>query len=116
MDSITTNYKSENDIRKELTHVDLDNFVDFGYNGQIDFVRCPYCNGPTLGHLEPKCPRLDYDKDILEKFDRYLKGMEEFRKARTEKQEEKKKQEAQSTANIVRLTIEQMNASTPPQR
>ena len=68
MDSVQTNYKSDNDIQKELANVNLDNILDFDYNRQYEFVRCAYCNGPLLGHLEVKCPRMEYDDGIVKRF------------------------------------------------
>ena len=79
MDSVQTNYKSDNDIQKELANVNLDNFLDFDYNGQYEFVRCAYCSGPLLGHIEAKCPRLEYDDGKVKRFETHLKGFNGFR-------------------------------------
>ena len=81
MNSLQKNYKSDNDIQKELANVNLDNFLDFDYHGQFEFVRCAFCDGPLLGHLEAKCPRVEYDGGTVSKFERYLKGFSRFRQA-----------------------------------
>ena len=38
-----------------------------------------YCDGPLLGHMEVKYPRLDYDSVVVKRYEGHLKGFEEFK-------------------------------------
>ena len=100
------NYKPDADIRKELGHVKLDIFLDFDNDGNYEFLKCVYCDGPLLGHMEVKCPRLDYDSVLVKRYEGYLKGLKEFRVALEERRSEIKKQEMQSMASMVRMTVD----------
>ena len=78
METIKQNYKPAGDIEEEVKNCDLMNYGMFDSKDDFEFDSCDYCNGPVLGHLEAKCPRLEYDPEMVRKFERYLlknKGM-----------------------------------------
>ena len=106
MDTIVKNYKQDSDIKNELADVKLDNFLDFDYSGNYEFLKCAYCDGPLLGHLEAKCPRLEYDSGTVKRFEAYLKGLGEFRAGLEKRKREIKEQEMKSMASMVRMTVD----------
>ena len=72
--------------------VKLDHFLDFDYKGHYEFLKCAYCDGPLLGHMEAKCPRLEYDSGIVKRFESYLKGLGEFRNGLTKRETDRKQE------------------------
>ena len=106
MDRNKKNYKSDNEIQKELANVNIDNFLDCDYNGKYEFVRCAHCEGPLLGHLEVKCPRLEYDGGTAKKFETHLKGLEGFRTALKQREMEKEELKMKAMKNMVKMTVE----------
>ena len=117
METIQKNYKLASEIEKELKDVDLENFLDFDGKGGFDFDSCDYCNGPVLGHLEVKCPRLEYDPGDVRKFEKHLKKNKGLKKALMKREEERiekekahelkmKEVEAKAMAEMMRSTFE----------
>ena len=88
MDSIQINYKPDKDIKKELAYVDLDYFLEFDYTGKFEFLKCAHCDGPQLGHLEVKCPRLEFEEKIVKKYEKHLRNFQELRDAFKRKRSE----------------------------
>ena len=81
MDNIKSNYKKVSEIQEELKNVNIENYLEFNYQGDYEFKKCPFCDGPALGHLAAKCPKLDHDEKAVKKFETYLKSMEGFSEA-----------------------------------
>ena len=54
MESIMVNYKKDSEIEKELENVNIESYLRFDFKGSYTFKRCVYCNGPLLGHYQPK--------------------------------------------------------------
>ena len=50
-------------------------------NGKYEFIHCEDCNGPILGHLTVKYPKLEYDAEVMSKFKNYLKRIGGFKEA-----------------------------------
>ena len=67
-DNITQNYMRDALIEKELENVEIENYLEFDYNGHYTWFECIYCGGPTLGHIQPKCPKTEDDEtnELLE--------------------------------------------------
>ena len=111
------NYKSCSEIEEEMKNVVLENFLDFDFNSRFKFVNCEDCNGPLMGHMKAKCPKLAYGDEDVKKFETYLKrigGFKEALWAREKKNREEnekielKKEEIRASkfAEAVRLALE----------
>ena len=81
MEDIKKNYKSCSEVEEEMKIVELENFLDFDYNGKYEFASCEDCNGPLLGHLKAKCPKITYDEEDVKMFETYLKRVVGFKEA-----------------------------------
>ena len=81
MDNIKSNFKKVNEIQEELKNVNIENHLEFNYQGDYVFKKCEYCVGPLLGHVMQKCPKLDYDEKAVKKFEIYLKTIGGFSEA-----------------------------------
>ena len=55
MNSITENYKRDEEIEIEAERTNLDSLLDFDITGNYKFVHCRNCNGPLIGHIPTKC-------------------------------------------------------------
>ena len=60
-------------IEKELENVDIEQHLEFDYNGHFTWFECIDCGGPTLGHLQPKCPKVEYARAEIEKFKQHIR-------------------------------------------
>ena len=78
---INDNYKSDDDIAKELDS-NLENILDFDKLGKYEFIHCGICGGLIIGHIEVKCQQLParYNDVLIKALEDKLKGMEVFRK------------------------------------
>ena len=121
-----SNYKKDSEIEEEMKNVVIENFLDFDVTGRYEFARCEDCNGPLIGHMKAKCPKLAYDSEDMKKFENYLKRIKGFKEAvwaREKKNREEnekieiKKAEiiAQKFAESVKLALESkvMPGATP---
>ena len=81
MESIITNYKKVSEIQEELKNVNIENYLEFNYQGDYVFKKCEYSDGPLLGHITQKFPRLDYDENAVKKFETHLKNIGVFSEA-----------------------------------
>ena len=81
MDNIKSNYKKVSEIQEELKNVNIENHLEFNYQGDYVFKKCEYCDGPLLGHITQKCPKLDYDEKDVKKFENHLKNIGGFSEA-----------------------------------
>ena len=59
---IKANYKNDDEITTELDS-NLHNFLEFDNNGKYELRTCEDCNGPMIGHLKVKCPKVEYSED-----------------------------------------------------
>ena len=59
--------------------------VDMSFGSVQDVI------GPRLGHITQKCPRLEYDKETVQKFEIYLKEIGGFKEAIWEREIETEK-------------------------
>ena len=75
------NYKSCSEIEEEMKNVVLENFLDFDFKGRYEFASCEDCNGPLMGHMKAKCPKLAYGDEDVKKFETYLKRIGGFKEA-----------------------------------
>ena len=73
MEGMKMNYKSCSEIEEEMKNVVLENYLDFDVNRKYEFVFCEDCNGPLIGHMKAKCPKLAYGDEDVKKFENYLK-------------------------------------------
>ena len=46
-----------------------------------EFARCEDCNGPLMGHMKAKCPKIAYGDEDVKKFETYLKRIGGFKEA-----------------------------------
>ena len=117
------NYKSASDIAKELENVDLENFLDFDSKDGFEFDSCDYCNGPELRDLEVKFPRIEYELEMVRKFEKHLRKNEGLRNALTRRGQKKpereealkiklKEVEAKAMAEVMRNTYEGLGVNT----
>ena len=74
-------YKKEGEIKEKMKSLVIENFLDFDDNGRYEFARCEDCNGPLIGHMKVKCPKLEYGEEDVKKFERYLKRIGGFKEA-----------------------------------
>ena len=72
------NYKKDPELKKEFLTTKMENYVRYFEGGQFEFKDCEYCNGPLLGHIQAKCPRIEYDERDVNKFKNHLKNLGEF--------------------------------------
>ena len=72
------NYKKDAEIEDEMDTVDMGNFVKYDQQGNHTFIKCPYCLGPKLGHIQAKCPKVKYDKEVSDQFEIYLENLGGF--------------------------------------
>ena len=77
-DNISQNYLRDALIEKELENVEIENYLEFDYNGHYTWFECIYCGGPTLGHIQPKCPKIEYDRAEIERFKKHLRQKQIF--------------------------------------
>ena len=58
----------------------MDWYVKFNNNGVIEFFRCEFCDGPTLGHSTTKCQHLGdrYDDKIRTSFENGWRDQQSF--------------------------------------
>ena len=75
MESISTNYKKVSEIQEELKNVNIETYLEFNYQGDYVFKKCAFCDGPLLGHLPTKCPKLDYEEKAAKIFETYFKSI-----------------------------------------
>ena len=75
-----TNYNNYEEIEDELRENGLDWYVKFNNNGVIEFFRCEFCDGPTLGHSTIKCQQLgdSYDDKIRKSFENWVERSTKF--------------------------------------
>ena len=59
----------------------IDNSLDFNNNGRYEFMRCEDCNGPMIGYLKPKCPKVEYSEDDVKRFEKFIKNIGGFQEA-----------------------------------
>ena len=57
----------------------IENYLEFENNGKYEFRRCEDCNGPMIGHLKEKCPKVEFSKDDVKRFERYIKNIGGFK-------------------------------------
>ena len=79
---ITDNYKTDEDIIVE-TGNDIENVLDFNWNGEFRFIHCGSCGGPILGHSRNKCRALNnvrYSDELVKAFEEKIQAMNGFRK------------------------------------
>ena len=81
----------------------LENFLDFDFNGRYEFTSCEDCNGPLMGHIKAKCPKLAYGDEDVKKFENYLERIGGFKE--TVWAREKKKQEEMEKIDIRKAGI-----------
>ena len=81
MDNMKSNYMKVRDIQEELKNVVIENYLEFENTGKYEFRKCEDCNGPMIGHLKPKCPKVEYSEDDVMKFERYIKNIRGFQEA-----------------------------------
>ena len=81
MESIMVNYKKDSEIEGELENVNIENYLRFDFNGKYNFKKCAFCNGPLLGHYQPKCSKLEYDAHGVERYEVYLQNIGGFDEA-----------------------------------
>ena len=67
--SMKKNYKLYSEIEEEMKNVVLENFLDFDLNGRYEFASCEDCNGPLMGHMKAKCPKIAYGDEDVKKFE-----------------------------------------------
>ena len=77
MNSIWQNYKEDYEIENGLEKAEIEDYMAMN---ESKFKRCEYCNGPLLGHIEPKCPKIKYDETEVKRFEKYLGKLREFEK------------------------------------
>ena len=117
MENMKSNYKRESEIEEEMKNVVIENFLDFDDNSRYEFARCEDCNGPMMGHLKVKCPKLEYGEEDMNKFEVYLKRIGGFkealwaRKKKNKEENEKieiKKEEIRASkfAEVIKLVLE----------
>ena len=75
MDNMKSNYMKVSDIQEELKNVVIENYLEFENNGKYEFWRCEDCNGPMIGHLTAKCPKVEYSDDDVKRFEIYIKNI-----------------------------------------
>ena len=46
MDNIKSNYKKVSKIQEEQKNVNIENHLEFNYQGDYVFRKCEYCDGP----------------------------------------------------------------------
>ena len=51
MDNIKSNYKKVSEIQEELKNVNIENHLEFNYQGDYVFKKYAFCDWPLLGHL-----------------------------------------------------------------
>ena len=71
----------DNEIPEELKNVEIKNHLEVYYDVSYEFRKCEYCDEPLLGHLKPKCPKVDYSEDDVKKFERCIENIDEFKEA-----------------------------------
>ena len=75
MDSLMQNYKKDAELENEMDTIDLGNYVKYDEHGHSTFKKCPHCGGPTLGHIQVKCPKVHYDEQAVKDFEFYLESL-----------------------------------------
>ena len=75
------NYKLCSEIEEEMKNIVIENFLDFDVSGRYEFASCEDCNGPLIGHMKAKCPKLAYDDEDVKKFENYIKRIGGFKEA-----------------------------------
>ena len=101
-------------------NIKIDNYLEFEVNSKYEFIRCEDCNGPTLGHLQVKCPKIEYDEDVLSKFKNCLKRIWEFKEAvwarekRKEEEDDAKEMKkevlrAAKLVEVIKLALEKVS-------
>ena len=78
MDSMLKNYKKDAEIEAELENVNIENYLEFNYQGNYEFKECEYCTGPLLGHIQPKCPRVEYEERGVKRFKTHHRNLGGF--------------------------------------
>ena len=58
------NFKKDAKIGTELENVNIENYLDFDYQGNYTFKQCEYCTGPLLGHIQPAKYKLRQDRNL----------------------------------------------------
>ena len=72
------NYKKDPKLENEFKTIEMENYVRYFDNGQFEFKECEYCTGPLLGHIQAKCPKVEYDEKGVNKFKKHLKNIGGF--------------------------------------
>ena len=72
------NYKKDPELENDLKTIEMENYISYYETGQFDFKECEYCTGPLLGHIQAKCPRLEYDEKTVNRFKNHLRNLGEF--------------------------------------
>ena len=64
-----------------MKNVVIENFLDFDLYGRYEIARCEDYNGPLMGHIKVKCPKLAYGEEDVKRFEIYLKRIGGFKEA-----------------------------------
>ena len=56
-----------------MKNVVIENFLDFDVTGRYEFVRCEDCNGPLIGHMKAKYPKLACGDEDVKELEDYFK-------------------------------------------
>ena len=91
------NYKKDAEIEAELENVNIENYLEFDYQGRYEFKECEYCTGPLLGHIQPKCPKVEYDERGVKRFKTHLKNIGGFDASVKKREKEYRQQMAEWT-------------------
>ena len=81
MDNMKSIYMKVGDNQEELKNMVIDNYLEFENNVKYEFRRCEDCNGPMIGYLTAKCPKVEYSEDDVKRFERYIKNIGGFKEA-----------------------------------
>ena len=65
MDNIRSTYKKDSETQEVLKNVNIEYHWKFNYQGEYVFKKCADYDGPLLGHMTQKCPKLDYDEKVI---------------------------------------------------
>ena len=107
MDSVLANYQRDSLIEKELENVEIENFLEFDYSGNYTFYECEYCAGPLIGHIQAKCPKVEYEEKAVGKVQMKIKKMQIFKdkvKERGDRERKKVAEWARPETNTNRTT------------
>ena len=114
------NYKKLDDIATDIRNSEIEKVLKFDSQDRYGFFHCETCGGPILGHLEPKCRRLNgvrYDNQTVKSFEDWLERIAEFRQAIADRERKKEEKQAELQATklgqAMRLIIENVEHRNP---